>query len=174
MEEADVTKVDDRIILTGLASRDGYPGRTLAAIYDPATGKVAVGMPGFGVSYEFEVLPDEPPGPAPFEPHPMRHAVTEAAVAIDDVEGFWVQGKDLGSTDILDLNERIGRGLGMVIGARLGGRWLITFGRGHTYLVEPVEFCQECHQSVDIDEMPARFEPVHTGCFDPAAWAFRD
>jgi hypothetical protein len=103
----------------------------------------------------------------------MDHAVSEAAVAVDDLEGFWTQGRDLTAAELVDLNDRIARGHANVVAAREGGRWLITFGRGFTYMVLPILTCASCGQTVYVEEMPARYEPVHTTCFDPAEWDWR-
>jgi hypothetical protein len=98
----------------------------------------------------------------------MRHAVAEAAVAIDDVEGFWTQGKDLSEARVYALNEAIRDGKAKVV-QESDRRWLITLGRGHTYLVEPMLRCSVCHQTLWASEAVLP-HPVHTICYHAPAW----
>lgn len=102
----------------------------------------------------------------------MRHAVAEAAIAIDDVEGWWYQDRDLEPQQIAKLNDEIRERRASII-QQGGTRWLITLGRGFTYLVEPMERCSECLQLLWVDEAVLPY-PVHSACYDPAAWAFQD
>jgi hypothetical protein len=98
-------------------------------------------------------------------PERMRHPVAEAATAIDDVEGFWTQGHDLDEAGVYSLNEAILDGRATVV-REDSKRWLITLGRGLTYLVEPVLTCSSCGQRVWIDEVNFIDWHVHSDCYD--------
>jgi len=95
----------------------------------------------------------------------MRHPVSEAATAIDDVEGFWTQGHDLDEKGLFSLNEAIRDRRAQVV-QESERRWLITLGRGQTYLVEPVLTCSSCGQRVWIDEIILEHPDVHSACYD--------
>lgn len=100
----------------------------------------------------------------------MHHAVREAAVAVDDPEGFWYQDVDLHWVALAQLNDRIAIERPNVI-RKSPNRWLISFGRGDTYLVDPIVTCVGCGHVIWIDEMNNYTIPAHTGCYDPADWS---
>ncbi len=177
VEKAEAYEIPEQGMIVGsaLASKDGQTG-WVVVVFTRANNEVLVKSSTFGLDFTFEGEEDPAPSfDADFvdadkdlvEPEEMRYPITEAATAIDDPEGFWTQGKDLDEDGIQSINEAIRDGRATIIG-KGSTHWLLSLGRGHVYLVEPVEKCGECRQPVWIDEISLLAPGVHSSCYNPA------
>lgn len=165
VEGAEAYPMDETGLIVGsaLASKEDRQG-WVVCVYGRETNVATVKSSTHGLDFTFEGEENTPMPDPPLEL--MIHPVTEAAHAIDDVEGFWTQGKDLDEDQLMMLNEAIRDREATVI--RKGEtHWLITLGRGFTYLVEPAERCASCGQTVFVDEVSFMAPGVHSACYDP-------
>lgn len=95
---------------------------------------------------------------------PLDHVITDAAIAIDDPEGFWESGRNLTGEEIEQLNDRTARRETRVIRRNPDGRWLVTTGMGNHYFADVAVRCDGCDRTMWIEEAAPPYHPFHSEC----------